>query len=319
LAALALAACGDDDDGVVLEPGSGEPEAIRGLDVGELAFAARPATCTSTRAVVLAGGDPRPSRLIVREGGCFLYANRLPDTTIATRRTGPARDASGLRLPNVFFEVPSRYTSPVFGPLVVSRRTEIAERAEGSRTELLAGAHNSTAAFGPSRPPGTPVRCNTRALRVPHGNSRLRIPYATRPGGGRGAVVLDRRSAISRPAPRPVPRELADAAELDCGARTLAELPAGCETTRAVTVVAGRPRPARLRMPRARACVVWANADDSEATLRFRRSRTIEVARVQRRLWPTSAAAWDFFFRSQPGSISYTIEPGGARGTIELE
>lgn len=319
-AALALPACGgNDDDAVVLDAPSGEPSAIRGLRIGELAFAARPQTCSSTRAVVLGGGDPQPARLVVREGGCFLWANKVPESEVTLRRVGPGRDPSGVGLPRFFFLVQQRSTTPVLGPLRVSSRVRRAEAAEGSGTDLLEGEHSSNASLSPKRAPGVPLRCPTRALEAPSGGTSLGVPYRVTPGGARGAVVLDRRRPLSGPGAQPPPRGLGAIAGLECGERTIAERPAACETARAVVVTGGRPRPRRLRMPRARSCVFWGNADASETRVVFRRSRTIEVATMERRMWPASGVAWDFFLRSQPGTISYTVEPGGAKGSIELE
>ena len=55
------------------------------------------------------------------------------------------------------------------------------------------------------------------------------------------------------------------------------------------------------------------------ATVRFQRSSPDDAHIGKRRLLPKAAVTWDYFSRSSPGKISYTIDPGGAKGTILLE
>jgi hypothetical protein len=117
------------------------------------------------------------------------------------------------------------------------------------------------------------------------------------------------------------PQSLRRIAELDCGRRTLAERPAGCRVTRAVVVAGGRPEPPELRLPVAGGCVVWGNEGPSEVVLDFAGGDTppeAQVAQQRRRLWPRAAVTWDFFLRSPPRRITYTVKPGGAEGAIVL-
>jgi hypothetical protein len=117
-----------------------------------------------------------------------------------------------------------------------------------------------------------------------------------------------------------VPRGLEQVARLACGKLTIADRPAGCKATRSVLIAARKPKPRELRLPRVGGCVVWGNQDRSKATLKLNRSSSSPGAPIDhRRLWPRAAAAWDFFYRSSPGEISYTIQPGGAKGTIVLD
>ena len=88
---------------------------------------------------------------------------------------------------------------------------------------------------------------------------------------------------------------------------------------RAVLIVAGKPRPRELRLPKAGGCVIWGNEDGSETTLTSDRGSPPDADASERRLWPRAAVAWDFFARSSTQTISYALKPGGAKGTILLE
>ena len=303
-AALGLSACGGDGDEVTLPPPpGGELAEVRGLGVGELAFAARPATCARTRAVVLGiARNPKPSRLELSKNGCFIYANRASGVSVSVRgkplRYRSERGVAPLGTINLF----ARQASLPFGPFEVIARKE-ARRLSGGRTGLTENKLGSFAALGPSRPRSNPLRCVTRALRLPPAAAPLELPYTVTPGGARGAIVV--KPARERPPVRPLrgQQSLRRIAELDCGRRTLAERPAGCAVTRAVVVAAGRPEPPELRLPAAGGCVVWGNEGSIEAVLDFAGADTppeAQVAKDRRRLWPRAAVSWDFFLGPDP-------------------
>ena len=139
-----------------------------------------------------------------------------------------------------------------------------------ARIRLTENERGSFAAYGPPRARPDPLRCITRARPLPPGDSQIELRYRVRPAGAPGARVVRRAREWS---PLPTTQSLTRVAKLDCARRTLAERPAGCDVTRAVVIVGGRPEPPELTLPTAGGCVVWGNGDPFEATLEFTGAR----------------------------------------------
>ena len=318
-AALALSACaGDDGDGVALPPESGLSE-IRALNLGEFNLASRPATCERTHAVLIVAGKPHPRELRLAQGACLVWGNRASDAPVIVRF---ARRAAGKR--DLSSRLPPRFASPVQGPLEALPRREAFKATGGAVSPFSYNSESGTAselairAFHPARSRPQALRCPSRALRGPVAKTPLKLSYTIEPGGAKGTLILNRSGRASQPAGL-VPRGLEEVARLACGKLTVADLPAGCRTTRPILIAAGQPSPRELKLPRAGGCVVWGNQDGSEATVEFSRSTPPDAPINHRRLWPRATAAWDFFYRSSPAEIPYTIQPGRAKGTIVLD
>lgn len=306
-AALVLPACGGDEEPAAPIPESAPPvggsggdrstasglQDLRRLRGGERAYLARPATCRTTHAVLIAGARPKPSVLTLKGGDCVIWANSGA-AQVRLEASAPADEAGrrALAVGPFSFDLPSKGIQPAIGPFEAPTPRAFEERK--------------------------PTQCPNRGQYFVTTKPPVKIPYEIEPSGVKGTIVVLRGSAKApHPEVRPT-RELQAVRRLRCGEVTFAHRAAGCKTTRAVLIEGGMPLPRELRLPVVGGCLLWGNKDTRQVAVRSARGSSSAFF-SHSALFPGWAQTSDFFHGSSPGRIPYTIEPGGAKGAIILE
>ena len=270
-------------------------EDLRRLRGGEHAYLARPATCRTTHAVLIAGDRPKPSVLELKGGDCVIWANSGA-AQVRLEASPPAGEAGTPPLGTgaFSFDMPPGGIQRAMGPFEALTRRAFEERK--------------------------PMQCPSRGQYFVTTKPPVKIPYEIEPGGAKGMIVVLRGSAKApHPEGRPT-RELQAVRRLRCGEVTFAERPAACKRTRAVLIEGGKPTPRELRLPVMGGCVLWGNKGTPKVAVRSERGSSSAFF-SHSALSPGSplATSSDFFYGSSPGRIPYTIEPGRAKGAIVLE
>jgi hypothetical protein len=261
-----------------------------------MAIEDRPASCTTTRAIVIVDGKPTPRKLRARSGVCLYWGNKSSGRVRVEQLPAP-----GVRLqaPTDWFVMPAG-TVHGLGPYETLAPREFRQvlRDEGGKfgcTTIRSESHYGARYYAST---GRPVR----------------IPLRTHPGGGRVELRIE-----PSPEREALARDVRAVRRLRCGRRAVDARPVRCRRPRAVTIVNGKPLPAELRIRRRTDCVVWGN--------RGKRQVTIDSQRCPRCFFtlplPPRSAGVNYFGAAAPKRfphpVRYGIKPGGTSGTILLE
>ena len=318
-ATLALSACdggGDSADiGADARAGTapGDLREVRRLPFGEYAFDERPASCTTTHAVLIVQGKPRPRELKVGSGACVIWGNKT-DRDVEVVSVQPHPEGGRTTHHN---RVPARSAASAYGPLERLTPARAATDEKRRREEKF---------------------CFSDAIGLgdPSTDTPVALSYTITPSGAKGKIIVDPPNgpAPKRPHRRSAP-DLQKLRRLRCGGVLLEERPASCQVMRAVLIVGGEPRPSNVHLKASRsACLFWGNQDDTEvvAELGSASSRPRAGSRPGKRVAADNGAVipprtatelGGFDFRRGSARLtwhlSYTLQPSGAKATIAFE